>query len=536
MVNSVNDGPRGTAPGPVSYPRGESAGAADEPSRAADASEVSEALGAPNTSGFTPSSPVETRASDHPLAPEGWEALFEPGMPDRLDELAAGLAAGDTTIALGARLRAAGMPGAQVAAMLTQLELRAKGRSKFGAVADRMIFTQAGLEQASRFTVAHLHATRFAEAGCRTVADLGCGIGTESIALLEAGINAVGVEIDPFTAKIAEHNLAAARSSTIQAAEAAEAAAQTGTAELADPFQAAEEPRKPKNLARFEVMVADATAALGDNGGTARGIDISTGDGNRDEHLGNLGNLSEAPADDANRIDGIFLDPARRTAGHRNTKRLTRPDDYSPSLDFAFGLAKRLPTGIKLGPGFDRDLIPDEAEAQWVSVDGQLVETGLWFGALARPGVKRAALLLRGEETHELTAPADAPDVDHRELGEYLYEPDGAVIRARLIGLLASRLDAGMASEGIAYLTGDRLVATPFAQAFRVLERLPASEKQLKRALTDRGIGTLEIKKRGSDVDPAALRKRLRLRGPNSATLFLTRVAGRHTALLAERV
>jgi hypothetical protein len=69
-----------------------------------------------------------------------------------------------------------------------------------------------------------------------------------------------------------------------------------------------------------------------------------------------------------------------------------------------------------------------------------------------------------------------------------------------------------------------------------VRERLPASEAALKRALRERRIGTLEIKKRGIDVDPAALRTRLALKGPESATLILTRVDGAHEALLVDRV
>jgi hypothetical protein len=330
-----------------------------------------------------------------------------------------------------------------------------------------MLFTPAGLEQATRAPVAALHARRFAEAGCGMVADLGCGIGAESLALQGARLVPRAVEVDPFTAAVAEHNL-----------------------RLADP--------------EARVTVGDAeTAPLGD-------------------------------------IDAAFLDPARRTAGHSDTRRLASPDDYSPSLGFAFGLAGRIPTGIKLGPGFERELIPDEAEAQWVSVDGQLVETGLWFGALARPGVRRSTLILHerpgGTDVHELNADADAPDVETRPLGEVLYEPDGAVIRARLIGLLAEQLGAGMVGEGIAYLTADAPIETPFASAFRVMEELPAGEKQLRRALAERGIGRLEIKKRGVPVDPAALRRRLRLSGPSGGTLILTRAQGRHIALLAERL
>ena len=160
----------------------------------------------------------------------------------------------------------------------------------------------------------------------------------------------------------------------------------------------------------------------------------------------------------------------------------------------------------------------------------------MWFGPLARPGVGRAALVVGAHGAAELTAPADSDDVEVGELGEYLYEPDGAVIRARLIGDLARRLGARSLSRDIAWLTSDEAVETPFAQVFRVVETFPLDEKTLKRELRTRGIGRLEIKKRGVDVDPAAFRKRLSLQGTHAATLVLTRVAGRHTALLCERV
>lgn len=230
-------------------------------------------------------------------------------------------------------------------------------------------------------------------------------------------------------------------------------------------------------------------------------------------------------------FEGAWLDPARRNS----SKRLRNPADWSPSLDVAFGFAKHLPTGIKLGPGIDRELIPDTAEAQWVSVDGTVVELALWFGALARDGIRRAATVLGGHGIAELTAARDSDDVPVGPLGEFVYEPDGSVIRARLIGDLGRRIGATMLSEGIAWLSSDTALDTPFAARFRVVETLPYDVKALKRLVAARGIGTLEIKKRGVDVDPAELRKKLSPKGDATATLILTRVAGRHMALLAER-
>jgi hypothetical protein len=361
-----------------------------------------------------------------------------------------------------ADLRRAGHPPARVAAVFSQAKLRGKAATKFGDFASRMLFTQAGLEQATRLRVAALHAGRFQAAGIGAVADLGCGIGGDAMAMSALGLHVTAVDSDEITAAIAAYNLA--------------------------PFPSA------------EVLNA-----------TAESVDLAS-------------------------VGGVYLDPARRTAGHANTARVTNPDDYSPSLTFAFEMAKRMPAGIKLGPGLDRDLIPSDVEAQWVSVDGHVVELGLWSGAVARGGIRRSALVLSSAEAAELHAAADSEDEPVGELGEYLYEPDGAVIRARLIGDLARTLGARMIGGGIAYLTADAAAQSPFATGFRVLETLPFPEKELKRALREREIGTLEIKKRGVDVDPAALRARLALRGSQSATIVLTRVAGRHTALLVERL
>lgn len=231
----------------------------------------------------------------------------------------------------------------------------------------------------------------------------------------------------------------------------------------------------------------------------------------------------------------VWLDPARRTAGHAETSRVGA-DEYSPPLDWAYAVAARIPAGIKLGPGHDRDALPADAEAQWVSADGSVVELVLWTGVLAREGVRRAALVIRGERTYELTAGADAEDEPVRPLGEFLHEPDGAVIRARLIGDVARSLEAGMLDERIAYLTSDAPVTSPFVQSFRVRETMPANPKAISAVLRSHGIGAVEIKKRGMDIDPAAFRKKLTLRGDRSATLVLTRVGDQRRAILADRV
>lgn len=410
------------------------------------------------------------------LTPEGLRLLDEVGPIASAAEVAGAVS----------KLRAAGHSPDLVSAVVGQAHLRTKAEPKFGGFAERMLFTRAGLEQATRLGAAARHAGRMRRAGISRVADLGCGIGGDSLAFAGAGLGVVAVDADEVTAAIAAYNLAPF---------GADAVVQHGTAEE---FVSA-------NFADVH--------------------DTRTNSADSSEDAAHLRSTRTA----------IWLDPARRTTGHSETRRVTA-SDYSPSLDWAFALAERLPVGIKLGPGHDRDSLPADVEAQWVSADGSVVELVLWSGALAREGVRRAALVIRGDESHELTAGADAEDAEVRELGAFLHEPDGAVIRARLIGDVARSIDAGMLDEKIAYLTGDAALTSPFVQSFRVREVMAANPKAINTVLRAADIGTIEIKKRGMDIDPAAFRKKLSLKGSQTATLILTRVGDRRMAILADRV
>lgn len=235
---------------------------------------------------------------------------------------------------------------------------------------------------------------------------------------------------------------------------------------------------------------------------------------------------------DLSSAEALWFDPARR----EGTARFQNPDDWSPSLEWVFAQAATRPTGIKLAPGMERDLIPEGCEAQWVSWKGSVVEMVLWCGGLGREGIARSALVLRDSGGAEITGPGDARDEPVGELQDYLLEPDGAVIRARLIGDLARAHGAHMIDPTIAYMTSESPVHSPFVQCFRVRARVPYSAKNLQALIREADLGTLEIKKRGIDVDPAALRKTLPLQGTGTATLILTRVAGAKTAILADRV
>src|SRR4051794_11335517 len=247
--------------------------------------------------------PVDLEGISALLTEQGW-ALLESLPP--YDEHEA--------MVLGERLRAAGNPATLVAAALTQSRLRAAARPKFGPFADGMLFTPTGLEQATRLQVAARHAQRFASSGVERVADLGCGIGADSMALATFDREVLAVERDELTAAVATMNL--------------------------------------RHWPEASVRCEDATTT------------------------------------DLTGMGGAFAAPARRTAEGGG---LLAPREGSPPLSFVLDLAGRLPAvGLKTAPGIPHHLVPAGAEAQWISVAGDLVEAGLWFGLLAREGVRRA--------------------------------------------------------------------------------------------------------------------------------------------------
>ncbi|WP_405543826.1 class I SAM-dependent methyltransferase [Streptomyces phaeochromogenes] len=243
-----------------------------------------------------------------------------------------------------------------------------------------------------------------------------------------------------------------------------------------------------------------------------------------------LGELIEVREADVTEVataayDAVFVDPARR--GGRG--RVFDPEAYSPPLSWAVRTALEAPlAALKIAPGIPHETVPAEAGAEWISDSGDVKEAVLWFGTGEAGSVR--ATLLPGPRT---LVGRGLPDPQVRPLGRYLYEPDGAVIRAHLVAEVAEELDGGgLLDETIAYVTADSLKAGPYATAYEITDQLPFGVKKLKALLRERGVGVLTVKKRGSAVEPEELRRKVKPQGPNSATVFLTRVKGAPTMLL----
>ena len=358
--------------------------------------------------------------------------------------------------ALNAKLRKAGHDAEVIVEVVNQVALRQKARQKLGPIADSLLLTRQGVEQSSRFDVAKYHARKLGS--LKSVTDLGCGLGIDSIAFAEAGSTVVAVEKDEVTAKFAS-----------------------------------------RNLARFPTAVLHRSAA--------EDFDVKT--------------------------EGVFLDPARRDlAASGRSRKLLSPEDFSPSIGFAFQQLSRVPGGVKLSPALPHEMVSDRFEATWVSHRGDLVEFSQWSTHPQQFG-KRFAVTIDGET--ELKFTGDEFEAGVSSLDEYVYEPDPALIRSHLLGAFALEQGLGLLSQGIAYLTGGER-KSPWLKGYKLIAELPLDEKAISRYLSERSIGSLEIKKRGVDVDPQLMRKRLKLKGSGAATLIATKVGGARKALVCEPI
>ncbi len=378
----------------------------------------------------------------------------------------------DSALATSSKLRAAGHSPELVSAVLTQARLRAKAGAKFGPFAERMLFTAAGLEQATRLTTAVHHARRYLQAGVTKVADLTSGIGSDSMAFAALGLAVHATDIDEQTAAIAAHNLAPFPEAAVHHADG-----------LATDF-------------------------------TAEGI------------------------------NGIYADPARRTGAG---KRIFDPADYLPALDAVWNLRSQVPAvGIKVGPGIQHEALPADCEAQWVSSNGDVVEAGLWFGPLAAR-LGRSALLLAERDGNQDSREyvGHGPDTEAGalaspdQLGRFLFEPDGAVIRAGLVADCAVDYGARLTHPTIAYFTGDQASdganhAIALAHGYVITDCLPYNVKALRSYLRARNIGRVTIKKRGISVTPEQLRPQLQLRGDQECTIVLTRIGNSKYAIIVQ--
>ena len=394
---------------------------------------------------------------------------------------------GSDTLSTVTSLRSQGFSPEESAQIISLAQARTRARAKFGERARTLMLTQEAAEQATRPVIAHYRAQRLRPVA-GTVADLGCGIASDSAVYAADRGAVVAVELDPLTASFAAKNL--------------------------------------EFCPQARVYSGDVTGYV-------------------------HGELLDAAGEPVGMVWMDPARRELRGAKKAHTERLFDPEAFSPPFSFVLNLARTgVPMGVKLGPGFPHEGIPSPediaseanpnpcVEAEWIQSEGSLAELVLWFNALAQEGVARTATsvhelpmeeaiphedtaetgaLLPAYEAVSFRSPLTAEEAKQSvdvpaslpQPGDYLLEPAPAVVRSHLVAEFAQSIGAHLLDEHLAYLYSAELVEHPLVACYEVLEEIPLQEKQLKRWVREQGFTALTIKKRGVDIVPEQLRARL---------------------------
>lgn len=234
----------------------------------------------------------------------------------------------------------------------------------------------------------------------------------------------------------------------------------------------------------------------------------------------------------------VLADPARRAGGRRKHN----PADLMPPLPDLLDAYAGRDIAVKCAPGLDFDALGSsgmgssgmgwDGEVELVSLDGGVREACLWSPGLAGDGVSRRATVLGSGGFFEEYTDAEPDEIPEKPVGQWIIDPDGAVVRAGLVRHYAARHGLWQLDPRIAYVTGDAV--PPGTRGHRVLEELKYTEKALRQALSALDCGALEILVRGVDVDPDLLRRKLKPRGSRSLSVVLTRIGRTPTAFVCE--
>jgi hypothetical protein len=229
-------------------------------------------------------------------------------------------------------------------------------------------------------------------------------------------------------------------------------------------------------------------------------------------------------------VRAAFADPGRRSDGRRHLD----PEEYTPPLSAIRGrFPPGFPLGVKVAPGVAwSDIDHLGAEAEFLSAGGEMKECVLWFGPL-RTAARRATVLPAGLTLFTEEPPPVPPVVP---VGEYVFDPDPAVVRAGLAGQLAAELGLSPIDWAVMVFTGREPLRSPWVTGYRVEVADRFNVNRLREHLRQHRVGRVTVVKRGSMVDADELLKKLKPRGPEHRVVLLTRIAGEQGVVVGRGV
>ncbi len=236
-----------------------------------------------------------------------------------------------------------------------------------------------------------------------------------------------------------------------------------------------------------------------------------------------------------NSFDWIYVDPARREEGRRSIVLEAASPDVVACHNLLLQKAQKL--CIKASPALEisglKKRLPALQTIVVVSVDRECKEMLLLLERGYHPDgpvqVKAVCLNADSDEITEVAGGSgDAPKVVAVAVKNYLYEPDPAIIKARLSAVLARDAGLQFVNKSVDYLTADRKIEAFPGRTFRVVECIPYKPKSFRAFLERHAITGASIQRRDFPLSAEELRSTYRLRESERAFLFFTKDAPGH--------
>lgn len=234
----------------------------------------------------------------------------------------------------------------------------------------------------------------------------------------------------------------------------------------------------------------------------------------------------------------IYLDPARRDA---NGGKVVALSDCTPDITLLQStlLDKADNVMVKLSPMLDIAVLRRELhhlqEIHIVSVDNECKEllVILSKNSMNEPSVTCANLRSHGtesvfsftpkEETDAIVPTADSPDDLSTYIGQYLYEPNAALMKAGCYRLIAQRYKATMLHPHSHLYISEKPLNNFPGRGFCIQAVSTLNKRELKQMLGDVTKANLTVRNFPTTV--AELRKKLKLKEGGENYLFATTLA-----------
>lgn len=348
-----------------------------------------------------------------------------------------------------------------VRAIAEQIACRRKALKKLPELSRRnLLYTALSLEQASGENTASWKARELGITG-KKLMDMSGGLGVDAIFFSRRFDEVVYVERDEALAKIASHNF------------------------------------RELGIGNITVIHDDSTAVL------------------------------ETCPDDS--FDWIYADPARREKGRRSVALETASPDVVALHDLLLRKAGRL--CIKASPVLELSVLgeklPSLSTVIVLSANRECREALLICERERQQdasAIVKAVCLSNGVETVVSSeAETESRKMIADSIGEYFYEPDPAIIKARLTAVLADRHGLRFINPAVDYLTSGRKIERFPGRMFRVTASLPYKQKAFKAFLEKQGITAASIQRRDFPLSPEMIRRKFRLQESDRVFLFFSR-------------